>query len=97
MSNSKSDTLFFGHEAPNEDTPGDVAEIEGDSSSSSSSSSESSSSESESEPQGGPESEDDEESSSQLHVEIAEWPVRSGSFVSHTGPRERFVPLQHFS
>ena len=90
MSNS-SDTFFFGHEAPNEDNPGDVAEIEGDSSGSSSSDSSSSSSESESEPQGGPESEDDEDSSSQLHVEIAEWPVRSGSLVNHTGPQERYI------
>lgn len=90
MSNSQGDTLsgLFSSEAPNGDTP-DGSENEGIMTDSSSESS--SSSEPESEPEE-PESEEEEpDQSSLLHVQVAEGPVRSGSFLSHIEREERYT------
>ena len=92
MSNSQSGTSpeLLGHEdEPNLHTPEDETD---DGSSDSSSSSES---ESEPEEQGSGE-DDNEPASSQLHIQEAEGPVRSGSFVSHAAPQEKYKPSQTF-
>ena len=95
MSNSQGDTLsgLISSEAPNGDTP-DGSENEGiimtDSSSESSSSSEP-----ESEPEESESEEEEPDQSSLLHVQVAEGPVRSGSFLSHIGREERYN-YKHF-